>query len=570
MVHSSGPEATVAQLNSLYDDYWGFTLKENPTTATYLGDHRYDDTLEDFSEEAYRRHIDQYQKYLKQLRGFKKPSNPGDRLNYDLFQRKLQDLIEESKFHPYLLPINQQNGPHVDLPQLITYHPFKTRQDYGNYISRLQQFPRVFEQIIKDMRIGIKERIVPARIVVEKIIPQLEVHIVEEPGDSELHKPVADIPPNITKEDRRQLEQELDEAVLGSVVPAYSKLLSFVKEEYLPASRAQPGIWAVPRGKEWYTYSIRHYTTTNLTPARIHKLGLQELAKIQREIRGIMRKAGFKGRLQEYIETVRTDRSQYYNSGEELLNGFKNILRRMDEKLPLLFGRLPKARYDFREIEAFRAEAAPQAYYYRPPEDRSRPGYFYVNTLKPETRPKYTMEALAYHEAVPGHHLQIAIQQELTQLPKFRRHGGYTSFVEGWGLYAEELGKEVGFYQDTLSDFGRLTFEAWRAGRLVVDTGIHCMKWTREQAIKFLKENTATSEPDIVSEVDRYIAWPGQALAYKIGQLKMRQLRSRAKRKLGRRFDIRSFHDELLSDGALPLDALDRKMTGWLVTERKA
>jgi len=413
------------------------------------------------------------------------------------------------------------------------------------------------------MEVGIREKIVPARIVVEKIIPQLEVQIVEEPAESVLHKPVAEIPPSISKEDLRLLEEQVDEAVLGSAVPAYSKLLAFVKEEYLPASRDRVGIWAVPHGKEWYSFSVRHYTTTKLTPAQIHKLGHKQLAEIHWRMRVIMRKAHFKGNLQAFIETVRTDKSQYYKTGEELLNGFKAILRRMDEKLPLLFGRLPEAKYDFREIEEFRAEAAPQAYYYRPPEDRSRPGYFYVNTYKPDTRPKYTMEALAYHEAVPGHHLQIAIQQELTQLPKFRRHGGYTAFVEGWGLYAEQLGKEVGFYQELMSDFGRLTFEAWRAGRLVVDTGMHHMKWNREMAIEFLKENTANSEQDIISEVDRYIAWPGQALAYKIGQLKIRQLRSRAEKRMGRLFDIRNFHDELLSDGALPLDMLEEKLTKW-------
>ncbi len=570
MVQSAGPKEMVSELDMLYEAYWEFVLKENPTLATYLGDHRYDDQLGDFSEEAFHRRIDQCRKYLERLETLKKPAATGDQLNYELFQRELKDPIEESQFHPYVLPISQQSGPHVDLPQLITYHPFKTRLDYGNYISRLRQFPRLFDEIMENMKTGMRERIVPARIVVEKIVPQLEAHIVDEPGDSELHKPIANIPSSIPTQDRRRLEEELDEGVLGSVVPAYSKLVSFVKEEYLPASRSQVGIWALPRGKEWYAYSIRHFTTTNLAPAQIHKLGLQELARIQREIRAILKKVHFKSTLQEFTESVRNDKSNFYSTGEDLLNGFKAILQKMDGKLPLLFGRLPEEKYGFREIEAYRAEAAPAAYYYAPPEDRSRPGYFYVNTFKPETRPKYMMEALAYHEAVPGHHLQIAIQQELTGLPKFRRLGGYTSFVEGWALYAEELGKEVGFYQDVLSDFGRLTAEAWRAARLVVDTGIHDLKWTRERTIEFLRENTATSMQDIVSEVDRYIAWPGQALAYKIGQLKIRQLRAGTEKRLGRRFDIRKFHDELLSDGALPLDVLERKMTKWLRPEIKA
>jgi prolyl oligopeptidase len=313
-----------------------------------------------------------------------------------------------------------------------------------------------------------------------------------------------------------------------------------------------------------YAYNIRLYTTTSLTPSQIHSLGKRELVRISKEIGAILRKVQFEGAPQQYNEALRKDKSNFYSTGEELLNGFKEILQKMDARLSEFFGRLPEAKYGFREIEEWRADAAPAAYYYSPPEDRSRPGYFYVNTFKPETRPKYMMEALAYHEAVPGHHLQIAIQQELTNLPKFRRNGGYTVLVEGWALYAEFLSKEMGFYQDLLSDYGRLTAEAWRASRLVVDTGIHSLKWTRDQAIRFLKNNTASSEQDIVSEVDRYIAWPGQALAYKLGELKIRELRAKAEKRLKRLFDIRSFHDELLNDGALPLDILQVKMGRWV------
>ena len=384
------------------------------------------------------------------------------------------------------------------------------------------------------------------------------------PDKSELHKPIDEIPSSIGSDDAHRIAKELDEEITHSVVPAYTKLLKFVKEEYLPKSRTNPGIWSLPKGRAMYDYAIRYHTTTKLTPAQIHRIGKRELVRINREIRGILRKARFKGTLQRYNETLRNDKSNFYTTGQDLLDGFKRILKQMDAKLSLLFGRLPESEYGFREIEEFRADAAPAAYYYLPPEDRSRPGYFYVNTYKPETRPKYTMEALAYHEAVPGHHLQLALQQELGDLPKFRRHGGYTAFIEGWALYAERLGKEVGFYKDMLSDFGRLTQEAWRAARLVVDTGIHSMKWTRDQAIRFLKENTATTEQDIVSEVDRYIAWPGQALAYKIGEMKIRELRAKAEKKQKRKFEIRKFHDELLNDGALPLDLLAKKMTSWL------
>ncbi|HZY94364.1 MAG TPA: DUF885 domain-containing protein [Candidatus Bathyarchaeia archaeon] len=551
---------TASELDQLYQDYWEFFLKEFPTIATYLGDHRYDDRLDEVSEEAFHRRINEDKKYLEQLKRIKRPSLPSDRLNYDLFERELSIPIAGAKFHPYVLPISQQIGPHIDLPQIITYHPFNILQDYDNYITRLERFPDVFDQVTDCLRIGIKEKIVHPRVIVDKMIPQLQVQIVDDPGDSELHKPVKNIPKTLTQEDQVLLEKRVDEAILGSVIPAYAKLLAFMTEEYLPAARSSVGLWAVPEGRQWYEYDILYNTTTRMSPVAINRLGQRELSRIQREMQIIMKKLGFKGSFIEFAESVRNDKSQYYATGEAIIEGYRKILARMDTKLPLLFGKLPSAKYDFREIEAFRADAAPAAYYYIAPEDRSRPAYFYVNTYKPETRPKYMMEALAYHEAVPGHHLQLAIQQELTELPKFRRHGGYTAFIEGWALYAEQLGKEVGFYEELLSDFGRLAAEAWRAARLVVDTGIHALKWSREKAIIFLKTNSATSEQDIVSEVDRYIAWPGQALAYKIGQLEISSLRKKAIKKLGRKFDVRQFHDQLLSEGALPLAILAKRM----------
>jgi uncharacterized protein (DUF885 family) len=561
---TTAQDTRVTGFNSLYQEYWELVLHDNPTYATYLGDHRYDGLLEDASAEAYYRRIDKLRKYLAQLKSLGRPSSPTDQLNYNLFRRELDLQIEGAKYHPYLLPITQQSGPHIDLPQLVTYHPYKTKHDYDNYISRLRQFPRVFDQTIINLKTGTEKKIVQPRNVVEKIVPQLEIQIVDNPTKSELRKPASNIPSTIPTDEAHRIERNIDEAITSAVVPAFSKLLKFVKEEYLPRSRTNPGVWSLPNGRAMYAYSIRYHTTTRLTPAQIHRIGKQELIRINKEIRAIISKARFKGTLQQFNEKLRNDKSNFYTNGQDLLNRFKHILHQMDEKLPMLFGRLPESKYDFREIEAFRADAAPAAYYYLPPEDRSRPGYFYVNTYKPETRPKYTMEALAYHEAVPGHHLQLALQQELANLPKFRRNGGYTAFIEGWALYAERLGKEVGFYKDMLSDFGRLTQEAWRAARLVVDTGIHSMKWTRDQAIRFLKDNTATTEQDIISEVDRYIAWPGQALAYKIGEMKIRQLRTKAEKKQRKRFEVRKFHDELLNDGALPLDLLEKKIAKWL------
>jgi prolyl oligopeptidase len=549
--------------DGLYQDYWEFILKENPTYATYLGDHRYDNWLEDVSAEAYEQRVVRFRKYLTELRSFNKPSSGEDRLNYDLFKRELELQIEAAQYQPYLLPITQQMGPHIDLPQLTTYHPFKILHDYVNYVSRLTQFRRVFDQTIANLKTGIEKKTVQPRSVVEKIIPQLEAQIVSSPEKSGLYKPIDHIPSQLSIGEAHRMAKDVAEAVQNYVLPAYTKLLNFVREEYLPKSRAHPGIWSIPKGRANYAFNVRLHTTTNLTPSQIHLLGKRELVRIGKEIDVILRKAQFKGTVQQYNEALRKDRSNFFVTGQDLLEGFKEILRQMDKKLAEFFGRLPQARYGFREIEEWRADAAPAAYYYPPPEDRSRPGYFYVNTFKPETRPKYMMEALAYHEAVPGHHLQIAIQQELTTLPKFRRHGGYTAFVEGWALYAEWLSKQMGFYRDLLSDYGRLTAEAWRASRLVVDTGIHSLKWTRDQAIKFLKNNTASSEQDIVSEVDRYTAWPGQALAYKMGELKIRELRIMAEKRMKHRFDIRRFHDELLNDGALPLDMLQVKMGHW-------
>jgi uncharacterized protein (DUF885 family) len=553
-------------LARLYHDYWEFFLGEFPTYATYLGDHRYDDKLEDVSEAHYHSRIQKTREFLDQLHSHKKPSSPADRLNYELFERELSDKLEESKFEPFLQPISQQEGPHIDFPQIITYHPFNTPRDFENYLSRLHLFPRLIDQLISCMDKGITRGIAQTKIVVEKTVPQMDAHIVENPDRSEFYKPFtsSESLKEMSDKESQRLRDEAKHAILSSVVPSYRKLRDFVAGPYLKGARKEEGIWFLHDGKERYEFCIRHHTTTSLSPDQIHQIGLDELKRIHTEIRGIMTKAGFKGSIQDYANKMRNDRSMYYSSASELLAGFRAILRKMDAKLPELFGRLPKAKYDLREIESYRADSAPDAYYYPPPEDGSRPAYFYVNTFRPETRPKYTMEALAYHEAVPGHHLQIAIQQELDRLPMFRRYAGYSAFVEGWALYSERLPKEIGFYQTLESDFGRLTLEAWRAARLVVDTGIHSKHWTRDMAIRFMEENTALSGQNVVSEVDRYIAWPGQALAYKIGERKISELRSRAEKNLGTSFNLRSFHDELLNEGALALDVLESKMNIWL------
>ncbi|MBI3871620.1 MAG: DUF885 domain-containing protein [candidate division Zixibacteria bacterium] len=563
--------AAASALDSLFADYWEFQMRTSPTWATYLGDHRFDDRLSDLSAA-------ERDKELQALRGFLARSQAiqeaelarSDSLSAELFSREIQRQIDDWPLLEYTMPISQQNGPHIEFPELVTYHPFQTVNDCENFVKRLRAFPVLIDQTIANMQEGMKDRLVPAKVTMQATVPEIESQIVDDPAKAVLAGAIAQIDSGIPDTAKARLKQEIITAIAADVVPAYQRLDAFVKTEYIPACRDTVGILALPDGRERYRRLARRYTTTNLSPEEIFQIGQRELKLVHDQMEAIKDSCGFHGTIQEFAASLRQDPRFFYTTADSLVDGFKAILARMNDKLPLLFGRLPKAPYSFREIESYRAEAAPDAYYYGAPEDGSRPGYFYINTSHPTMRPKYTMEALAFHEAVPGHHLQLSIQQELTNLPRFRRHGGYTAFVEGWGLYSERLPKEVGFFTDPYSEFGRLTLEAWRCVRLIVDPGIHYYGWTRRQAVDFFRDNTALSDLNINSEVDRYIAWPGQALAYKIGQLKILELRQKAKDALGSRFDIRAFHDELLADGALPLDLLEAKMDRWLAMQVKS
>lgn len=554
--------------DQLFEEYWNFQMERSPLWATYLGDHRFDDRLPDVSvnaREAQRATLEEFLKRAVSL-AQQGPLSPDDSLNADLFVREIRIELEDWRWHDEYMPITQQSGPQIDLPELVNYHPFKTVRDVENYIVRLKQFGTYISQLIANMNRGMESGIVPARITIEKALPQVQAHVVADPMKSVFAAAIEKMDSTIPKADRDRLRQDMLQTIMLDMVGGFDMLATYLKTYYIPACRDTVGYLAMPQGKERYANKARRYTTTDLTPEQIHELGKKELQWIRAEMEKIKDTVGFKGTLAEFIEHLKTDPQFHFSTPDSLVQGFKNILAEMDKKMPQLFGRLPKTPYSYREIEAYRAESAPDAYYYPPPEDGSRPGYFYINSYKPEQRPKYTMQALAFHEAVPGHHMQIALQQELTNLPKFRRNGGYTAFVEGWGLYSERLPKEVGFYNDPYSEFGRLTFEAWRACRLVIDPGIHYMGWTREQAIAFMRENTGLSDLNIESEIDRYIAWPGQATAYKIGQLQILELRAKAEQELGPRFDIRAFHDELLSDGALPLELLRTKMNRWIAS----
>lgn len=561
-------EKTMSPWDQLFEDYWNFQMERSPFWATYLGDHRFDDKIPDLSQEAHAQARQKLGEFLTRAVGLvkEKAVGAGDSLNVELFIREIKIELDDWEWHYELMPMTQQSGPQIDYPELVSYHPFKTVRDVENYILRLKQFGEYIRQNIIRMNLGIQAGLIPARITVEKALPQVEAHIVADPAKSVFADAIDKMGSSISEAERLRLRKEILDVINQQIVANFDLLASYLRTTYLPACRETVGYHALPQGKERYANRAHRYTTTDLTPEQIHELGKKELQWIRAEMEKIKDTVGFHGTLAEFIEHLKTDPQFHFSTPDSLVEGFKNILAEMDKKMPQLFGRLPKTPYSYREIEAYRAESAPDAYYYPPPEDGSRPGYFYINSYKPEQRPKYTMQALAFHEAVPGHHMQIALQQELTNLPKFRRNGGYTAFVEGWGLYSERLPKEVGFYNDPYSEFGRLTFEAWRACRLVIDPGIHYMGWTREQAIAFMRENTGLSDLNIESEIDRYIAWPGQATAYKIGQLQILELRAKAEQELGPRFDIRAFHDELLSDGALPLELLRMKMNRWIAS----
>ena len=404
------------------------------------------------------------------------------------------------------------------------------------------------------------------KFIMEQTLPQIQGIISKDPGESVFWEAMSK-GRDLSDEQRESLSNELREIISQDLNPAFQKLYDFVKNDYLPACRSEAGIWALPDGKDRYNLIVKYYTTLDLTFDEVHETGLKEVNRILGEMEKIKDSLGFSGSVQEFNEYIKHEPGMFYSDKDSLMNGFRSILRKMDSKLPGLFGNLPEAPYDLKEMEEFRAKSAPAAYYYSAPEDRSRPAYFYVNTYDLPSRPKYTMTALALHEAVPGHHLQIAVAQELKDLPKFRRDGGYTSFVEGWALYAESLGYEAGMYDDLYQLYGALIFEMWRACRLVIDTGIHGKQWTREQALDYMKKYTANSDLDIASEIDRYVAWPGQALAYKTGEMKIKQIRKKAEDSLGEKFDIKEFHDQLLKNGALPLPLLEAGMDKWIRTK---
>lgn len=557
-------------LHALFDAEWDYRMQQFPEEASELGDRRWNDRWTDESLEAYARRYQHNQQVLAKLARIKRASLTGaDQLNYDLFQKNYSLAVEGYKFHQFLIPLNQRGGVQTQ-DELADSLRFETLKDYQDWIARMRAFPALMDQTIALMREGIKERMVHPRVIMERIPAQIDKQIVSDPTQSGFYKPFQHFSPEISAADQQRLKEEAQHAIEQQVIPAYKKFKTFFVNEYLPACFDQVGIWQVPHGNELYAYDVRRYTTTNLTPDQVHEIGLKEVARIRGEMDAVMKQTGFKGSRDDFFKYLRTDPRFFYKSPDDLLEAYKALAKTVDPNLVKVFRKLPREPYG---VEAIPAVAAPDttAAYYRPgAADGSRSGTYFVNLYKPETRPKWEMLVLTLHESVPGHHLQIALAHEMGTIPKFRRFGGYTAFIEGWGLYAESLGDDMGLYTDPYSKFGELTYQMWRAVRLVVDTGIHAKHWTRDRAIKYFMDNAPKAQLDIVNEIDRYIAWPGQALAYKIGELKIEELRARAHEQLGPKFDLKAFHEVVLGSGPLPLDILERNVNEWIAEQKKA
>jgi len=567
---SAAPATDVATrvkaLNDLLAEQWQWNLKESPEFATILGDYRYNDKWTDPTIA----HVQQQKKdNAAFLARFKAIDTAGfseqDRLNQQLMVRQLGDNIRATDLKLYEMPLDQFNGVHLLLAQFVSAMPFDSTKHYEDYIARINQVPDLFDKLTDVLKQGEKDKLLPPRFLLEKVVKQCQA-IAEPAGEASVFgQPAAKFPDGVPEADRKRLHDAIVAAVDNKVRPAYAKLADFVAKDYAPKGRTEPGLWALPNGNALYQFAVEQQTTTNKSPAEIHELGLAEVKRIETAQSEIAKQLGYKD-LAAMRAAIKTDPKVHATSREQILDLYKKYIAQMQPKLPELFGLLPKTNVEVVPVEEYREKEASGAAYNQGTPDGKRPGRVYVNTGDFANRLTLNIETTAYHEGVPGHHMQIAIAQTLPDLPPFRQQAGYTAYIEGWALYSERLGKEVGFYQDPLSYFGHLSDELLRADRLVLDTGVHYKHWTRQQMVDFFHEHSSQDEPSIQSETDRYIAYPGQALAYKLGQLKILELRERAKKELGDKFSIRDFHDEILDGGALPLDVLDARVNGWIET----
>ncbi|MBA3562834.1 MAG: DUF885 domain-containing protein [Gammaproteobacteria bacterium] len=572
---AADPAAMAAELERLYGQYWQEYLELNPVNATFVGDPRYNDRLPDFFSARYRQQTHDFnEKWLNKVAAYDSDRLAGQaRLSQQIFVQDLRLALEGEKYPDWQQPLNQFYGFPNQLAMLgsgTSAQPFKTVGDYDDWLERAGEVPVLFDSAIANMRMGMKSGVVQPEALMVKVLPQLDSLIKEKPEETLFWTPITELPAEFPDADKKRLTDAYRTLIADKLMPSYRKLRDFVRDEYLAASRDTVALSALPDGQAWYAYNVRLITTTELSPARIHEIGLAEVARIHGEMRAVMKEVGFDGDLQAFFEYLTTDEKFEFDNEEAMLTAFHDFDAELDPKLDKLFSRRPEAGFELRPVEEFRAASAAAGSYQMPSEDGTRPGIFYLNTHDLPSRKTWDVESLYLHEAKPGHHFQIAIQQELTDLPMFRRFGGVTAFAEGWGLYAESLGRELGAYQDPYQYFGRLQAELWRAIRLIVDTGLHSKGWTREQVIAYMKDNSATSDTNAVAEAERYIAIPGQALAYKIGELKILELRSRAEEALGNEFDVREFHAEVLRDGAVPLDVLEAKVDQFIAAQRES
>jgi uncharacterized protein (DUF885 family) len=554
----------------LLAEHWEYTLSHSPEFASILGDKRWNDKLSDVSEAAILADQAKDRVWLTRLEAIDTTGFPEqEALTKTLLVRSFKESIANERFKNWEMPVSQMSGIHLNAPQLVPLLSFKTVKDYDDYIARLKQLPKQFDDVTARMRKGMADGLMQPKFLLEKVVTQSEGIAAKKPEDTPFARPLGSMPKDFSEADQARLREGIVSAIRDSVLPAYVKFGRFVKEEYAPKGRTEPGMWSLPDGNARYAAQVKRLTTTDKTPEEIHQIGLQQVAELERQMMVIAKKQGFDD-LKSFNAAIEKNSKLHYASREQILELYRKYIAQMKPKLPELFGRLPKADVEVDAVEAFREKEASGAQYYQGAKDGSRPGRVLVNTSEPEKRQFISTESTAYHEGVPGHHLQISIAQELDELPPVRQQTGYGAFVEGWALYSERLGKEIGFYQDPYSDYGRLQDEMLRAIRLVVDTGFHAKKWTRDQVVQFFHDHSATAEVEVQSETDRYIAWPGQALGYKMGQLKILELRERAKKALGSRFDVREFHDQILGAGALPLDVLDQRIDAWIAGKKKA
>jgi len=565
---TASPDDRTKALHAIFHDYWEQTLKRQPEFASSLGDKRNNDQVSDYSVKAINDWLAVEQDMLLKLAAVDPAGLSGqDQVSRELLIRDLTENQDGAEFKSWEMPVNQMGGIYATYPQLVAQLSFTTSKDYDDWIARLRAIPHAFDQVTSNISIGIDDKRVPPKFLLEKALANVQQLANQKPEDSPLALPLKKFPDSISAAEQTRIKTEMLAAISKQVLPAYQRFARFLEVAYIPAGRTEPGISSIPDGAAYYKFRIKQSTTTNLTADQIHQIGLDEVQKDETEMLTIAQKLGFQD-LKSLRASLKTNPKLKATSREQLLDTYRGYLGPMQAKLPELFGHLPKSPFEVVPVPDYLEKTSAPAYYQAGTPDGSRPGRLFINTYNPTDRDLYQVESVAYHEGLPGHHLQISLSRELQGVPDFRKFGGYSAFSEGWGLYSEHLGKDVGLYKDPYSDYGRLQADIWRAIRLVVDTGVHSKHWTRQQMVDFFHDHSTIDETSIQAEVDRYIAWPGQALAYKIGQLEILKLRDQAKKELGARFDIRAFHDQVIDSGAMPLDVLDERITSWIAAQK--